>query len=53
MGHGWSSDFSPTHFDKFSPPDFFTKVNWIIKQHFSINLGGLIFFLQMLDRMVR
>lgn len=26
MGHGWSSDFSPTHFDKCSPPDFYTKV---------------------------
>ncbi|XP_057441798.1 phosphoinositide phospholipase C 6-like isoform X2 [Lotus japonicus] len=26
MGHGWSLDFSPTHFDKFSPPDFYTKV---------------------------
>ncbi|CAJ1971014.1 unnamed protein product [Sphenostylis stenocarpa] len=26
MGHGWSSDFSPTHFDKCSPPDFFTKI---------------------------
>ncbi|CAL0315763.1 unnamed protein product [Lupinus luteus] len=26
MGHGWNLDFSPTHFDKFSPPDFFTKI---------------------------
>ncbi|KAI4306828.1 hypothetical protein L6164_030073 [Bauhinia variegata] len=26
MGDGWSSDFSPTHFDKASPPDFYTKV---------------------------
>ncbi|XP_028217051.1 phosphoinositide phospholipase C 6-like isoform X2 [Glycine soja] len=26
MGHGWSSDLSPTHFDKCSPPDFYTKV---------------------------
>ncbi|XP_027941562.1 phosphoinositide phospholipase C 6-like isoform X3 [Vigna unguiculata] len=29
MGHGWSSDFSPTHFDKCSPPDFFTKIRII------------------------
>lgn len=27
MGHGWSLDFSPTHFDMFSPPDFYTKVS--------------------------
>ncbi|AES99590.1 putative phosphoinositide phospholipase C [Medicago truncatula] len=26
MGHGWSLDFSPTHFDMFSPPDFYTKI---------------------------
>ncbi|KAJ1426366.1 PLC-like phosphodiesterase, TIM beta/alpha-barrel domain superfamily [Sesbania bispinosa] len=26
MGNGWSSDFSKTHFDTFSPPDFYTKV---------------------------
>ncbi|KAK7276397.1 hypothetical protein RIF29_17536 [Crotalaria pallida] len=26
MGHGWNLDFSPTHFDMCSPPDFFTKV---------------------------
>ncbi|XP_004490991.1 phosphoinositide phospholipase C 6-like isoform X2 [Cicer arietinum] len=26
MGHGWSLDFSPTHFDMFSPPDFYIKV---------------------------
>ncbi|KAK7320602.1 hypothetical protein VNO77_30226 [Canavalia gladiata] len=26
MGHGWSLDFSPTHFDKCSPPDFYTKI---------------------------
>ncbi|TKY47542.1 Phosphoinositide phospholipase C 6 [Spatholobus suberectus] len=25
-GDGWSSDFSATHFDLFSPPDFYTKV---------------------------
>jgi hypothetical protein len=30
MGHGWSLDFSPTHFDMFSPPDFYTKVSWKI-----------------------
>ncbi|GAU43806.1 hypothetical protein TSUD_247950 [Trifolium subterraneum] len=26
LGNGWSSDFSKTHFDTFSPPDFYTKV---------------------------
>ncbi|XP_004500489.1 phosphoinositide phospholipase C 6 [Cicer arietinum] len=25
-GDGWKTDFSPTHFDRFSPPDFYTKV---------------------------
>ncbi|XP_061376618.1 phosphoinositide phospholipase C 6-like [Gastrolobium bilobum] len=25
-GDGWKSDFSATHFDLFSPPDFYTKV---------------------------
>ncbi|XP_050387900.1 phosphoinositide phospholipase C 6-like isoform X2 [Argentina anserina] len=26
MGNGWHLDFSRTHFDTFSPPDFYTKV---------------------------
>ncbi|ESW13761.1 hypothetical protein PHAVU_008G224100 [Phaseolus vulgaris] len=26
LGNGWSTDFSKTHFDTFSPPDFYTKV---------------------------
>uniref|UniRef100_A0A2N9GLK6 Phosphoinositide phospholipase C n=1 Tax=Fagus sylvatica TaxID=28930 RepID=A0A2N9GLK6_FAGSY len=26
MGDGWHSDFSPTYFDSYSPPDFYTKV---------------------------
>ncbi|XP_057979096.1 phosphoinositide phospholipase C 6 [Malania oleifera] len=26
MGDGWCLDFSPTHFDTYSPPDFYTKV---------------------------
>ncbi|KAJ0101424.1 hypothetical protein Patl1_06614 [Pistacia atlantica] len=26
MGDGWRLDFSQTHFDKYSPPDFYTKV---------------------------
>ncbi|XP_028803760.1 phosphoinositide phospholipase C 2 [Neltuma alba] len=26
MGEGWSDDFRPTHFDQFSPPDFYTRV---------------------------
>lgn len=28
MGDGWSTDFSRTHFDTFSPPDFYTKVTY-------------------------
>ncbi|XP_073306501.1 phosphoinositide phospholipase C 6-like isoform X3 [Primulina huaijiensis] len=32
MGDGWRLDFSHTHFDSFSPPDFYTKIsgsyNW-------------------------
>ncbi|KAK7281149.1 hypothetical protein RIF29_08875 [Crotalaria pallida] len=26
MGTGWSSDFDQSHFDTYSPPDFYTKV---------------------------
>jgi len=26
MGDGWRMDFSKTHFDAFSPPDFYTRV---------------------------
>ncbi|KAL1348291.1 hypothetical protein HN51_024272 [Arachis hypogaea] len=26
LGNGWNLDFSPTHFDKCSPPDFFVKI---------------------------
>ncbi|PIN03370.1 Phosphoinositide phospholipase C [Handroanthus impetiginosus] len=26
MGEGWYYDFSPTHFDTYSPPDFYAKV---------------------------
>ncbi|KAJ4978692.1 hypothetical protein NE237_009472 [Protea cynaroides] len=26
MGDGWRMDFSPTHFDAYSPPDFYTRV---------------------------
>ncbi|XP_071696710.1 phosphoinositide phospholipase C 6-like isoform X2 [Rutidosis leptorrhynchoides] len=26
MGDGWHLDFKKTHFDKYSPPDFYTKV---------------------------
>ncbi|XP_073306499.1 phosphoinositide phospholipase C 6-like isoform X1 [Primulina huaijiensis] len=29
MGDGWRLDFSHTHFDSFSPPDFYTKVHII------------------------
>ncbi|KAL6980709.1 Phosphoinositide phospholipase C 6 [Sarracenia purpurea var. burkii] len=27
MGDGWRQDFSPRHFDTYSPPDFYTKVH--------------------------
>ncbi|KAL7147867.1 hypothetical protein ABFS83_06G137900 [Erythranthe nasuta] len=27
MGDGWALDFSQTHFDAYSPPDFYTKVH--------------------------
>lgn len=27
MGDGWKLDFEPTHFDSYSPPDFYTKVS--------------------------
>ncbi|KAM7496444.1 hypothetical protein LguiA_020858 [Lonicera macranthoides] len=30
MGEGWHSDFHHTHFDQFSPPDFYTRVRCII-----------------------
>lgn len=26
MGDGWRMDFSKTHFDAFSPPDFYARV---------------------------
>lgn len=26
MGDGWSMDFKKTHFDPYSPPDFYTRV---------------------------
>ncbi|XP_059429768.1 phosphoinositide phospholipase C 4-like [Corylus avellana] len=26
MGDGWNLDFTQTHFDKFSPPDFYTRI---------------------------
>ncbi|KAJ7963984.1 Phosphoinositide phospholipase C [Quillaja saponaria] len=32
MGNGWSSDFSQTHFDTYSPPDFYTKI-YIVGVH--------------------
>lgn len=28
MGDGWRMDFSKTHFDTFSPPDFYVKVSF-------------------------
>lgn len=31
MGDGWRMDFSHTHFDAYSPPDFYTKVISILK----------------------
>ncbi|KAI7741054.1 hypothetical protein M8C21_006933 [Ambrosia artemisiifolia] len=29
MGDGWRKDFSQTHFDKYSPPDFYTKLHMV------------------------
>ena len=34
MGDGWRMDFSKTHFDAFSPPDFYTRV-----RHEDVHLG--------------
>ncbi|CAI9091713.1 OLC1v1026810C2 [Oldenlandia corymbosa var. corymbosa] len=33
LGDGWRLDFSHTHFDSFSPPDFYTKVSRHISFH--------------------
>lgn len=30
MGDGWHLEFHRTHFDRFSPPDFFTKVSYLL-----------------------
>lgn len=30
MGDGWNLDFSRTHFDTYSPPDFYTKVKFTL-----------------------
>lgn len=27
LGEGWNLDFHRTHFDLYSPPDFYVKVN--------------------------
>lgn len=32
MGDGWHLDFKQTHFDLYSPPDFYTRVRWSINQ---------------------
>lgn len=29
MGDGWHLDFKQTHFDLYSPPDFYTRVRWL------------------------
>lgn len=29
MGEGWYYDFPHTHFDRYSPPDFYTRVKII------------------------
>lgn len=29
MGDGWHLDFKQTHFDLYSPPDFYTRVSWL------------------------
>ncbi|EOA25278.1 hypothetical protein CARUB_v10018593mg [Capsella rubella] len=33
MGDGWRMDFSHTHFDAYSPPDFYTKKTKIIEDN--------------------
>ena len=30
MGDGWHLEFHRTHFDRFSPPDFFAKVSYLL-----------------------
>ena len=30
MGDGWRQDFKQTHFDTFSPPDFYVRVCKVI-----------------------
>lgn len=45
MGYGWHFDFSPTHFDSYSPPDFYIKVSKINLQH-SLNI--IIFYLNLI-----
>ncbi|KAK7281150.1 hypothetical protein RIF29_08876 [Crotalaria pallida] len=45
-GDGWKSDFSETHFDRYSPPDFYTKVCIVgvpadsIKKHTSVIMNN-------------
>lgn len=33
MGDGWRIDFKQTHFDAYSPPDFYTKVPVFLLLH--------------------
>lgn len=41
MGEGWSREFRHTHFDRFSPPDFFVKVTTCLPFSLWINLFSL------------
>lgn len=33
MGDGWHLDFKQTHFDMYSPPDFYTRVSGLVLLH--------------------
>jgi len=48
MGDGWRSDFGPTHFDFYSPPDFRVQVIFFINIHsliFDNVVGAISFYL--------
>jgi len=36
MGDGWRMDFKQTHFDQYSPPDFYTRVCMQIQLRLSL-----------------
>lgn len=43
MGKGWHLDFKRTHFDAYSPPDFYVKVG-LIYMHLIFSLRWICFF---------